>query len=239
MNIDNIFEFEENDNGYTLTYYILGDDESYTRVDIPAEYKGKPVTEIKDNVFMFLGHITEVNIPEGIEKIGEGAFAFCRMKTLILPKSLREIGSNAFAECDCLEKVEFLGDNVVFELGVFDRCSELRAEHILQSLACSLDITKPFVKEEDYEPGIEFDWGQALREDVFELALKYDSFAFFDKKDILRKIAEYDLCELLPFVENAEWSISEELVSGLLDISGENECVETTAWLLDYKNRKF
>ncbi|MDE7280511.1 MAG: leucine-rich repeat domain-containing protein, partial [Ruminiclostridium sp.] len=155
------------------------------------------------------------------------------------PKSLREIGSNAFAECDCLEKVEFLGDDVIFELGVFDRCSELRAENILQSLACSLDITKPFVKEEDYEPGVDFDWGQALREDVFELALKYDSFAFFDKEDILRKIAEYDLCELLPLAENAGWSISEKLVSELLNISAENECVETTAWLLDYKNRKF
>lgn len=239
--LDRIFEFEKTDNGYKLSYYLLADDESVNRVDIPSEYKGKPVTEIADNTFMFLGHITEVNIPEGIEKIGFGAFSFCRIKTITFPKTLREIGSNAFAECDKLERVNFQSDNVEFGYGVFDRCPELAAENIMQSLARSCDITKPFVNEEDYmenEPGVDFDWDNAMREDVLSLAIKNDSFALFDKEDVLREMVEYDMSQALSLAEAAGWSITKELSEELLEISADNGYAETTAWLLDHKNRK-
>lgn len=239
-NSSKAFTFEKTDNGYILKDYLLRNDGPVNHVEIPSKYKGHPIKEIGGGAFILLGHLTEITIPDEVERIGIGAFSFCGLKSVTLPKSLKEIGTEAFGECSELEQIIFQGDNVKFGYGSFEHCPKLAAENIMQSLTRSCDITKPFVPEESYseEPGVDFDWKSALREDVFELAIKYDSFALFNKARVLEEIVKRNLGSYLPLTENAEWSITDEDIERLLNISSDKGFVEITAWLLDYKNRK-
>ncbi len=229
--------FVRTDNGYMLRLANFTDN-----ADIPSKYRGLPVTEIGSNAFFLSNCLSVVNIPEGIEKIGVDAFAFCDLKSVILPYSLKKIEAGAFSSCRELEQVIFLGNNVVFDCDVFRKCPKLAAENVMQGLALSCDITKPFIENETYSGKKKmslFDWDSALRNDVFALALKYDSFALFDKGKVLKEITERNLSHLLPLTENAGWNITEECIGELLELSAQKGSVEITAWLLEYKNRNF
>ena len=54
------------------------------------------VTSIGNYAFDYLSQLKEINLPEGITRIGKGAFCDCGMANLELPDSLREIGKGAF-----------------------------------------------------------------------------------------------------------------------------------------------
>lgn len=209
---------------------------------IPAKYRGMPVTEIEGSAFFLSDHLSEVTVPEGIRKIGIGAFSFSSVRSVILPHSLKVLETEAFSNCNELEQVVFLGDKVLFGCDVFKGCPKLAAENVMQGLARSYDITKPFIDNEtcsDKKKKNEFDWDSALRDDVFDLALKYDSFAQIGKGKVLKAIVERGLIHLLYKIEKAEWVITDKLMGELLDLSAQKGFVEITVWLLDYKNRKF
>ena len=348
MDIGEMFQFEECDNGYVLKNFLLKDDASVTELEIPSKYKGKPVISIGFEAFMNANHLCSVKIqggiegigakafyscenlktvilpdsltaildnafdsctklddisfpnglkvigceafskcniksavlPSGLEELGLSAFFSCGLRSVILPKNIKTISSafsgcrdleriefpdslkeiehhafwgcgfrtltfpsglerikfKAFAYCEKLEKVDFQKGSPVMEFLVFEHCHKLSAENILQGLACSTDITKPFLPSVDH-----FDWDSALREDVFALAMKYDSFALFDKKKVLVEITERGRVQLLPLVENAGGDIADIMkkhFEEFLDISMKKGFAEITAWLLDYKNRK-
>ena len=216
----------------------------------------KTLKYIDEFAFFGMYSLTGTDIPDGVEEIGGWAFEFCRSLTeLTLPSTVKKIGTAAFASCpalrsmrlcgaqslgDCafrhcrsLERVEFQCDA---ELGtnVFTDCPNISAENAMQSLACSTDITRPF------KGGIiNFDWNTALRRDVFELAMKYDSFAEFDKAEVLKVIVISGRAEYLPIAESAGWTITSEQTDELLKISSYRGFFEMTAWLLDHKNRSF
>ncbi len=70
--------------------------------------------------------VTDIVIPEGIERIG--AYAFNNnsfLKSVVLPDTLTEIGEEAFYECENLESVSF-GDSLehIYE-GAFEACESL------------------------------------------------------------------------------------------------------------------
>lgn len=70
--------------------------------------------------------VTDIVIPEGIERIG--AYAFNNnsfLKSVVLPDTLTEIGKEAFYECENLESVSF-GDSLehIYE-GAFEACESL------------------------------------------------------------------------------------------------------------------
>ena len=68
----------------------------------------------------------KLSLPEGIESIGDNAFAGCtQIKTVELPSSVKVIGKNAFARCTNLEKIS-LQDGLI-EIGdwAFKNCSLL------------------------------------------------------------------------------------------------------------------
>lgn len=99
---------------------------------------------------MFFGCSTlkSAELGEGVEVIGSNAFRKCMsLESVTLPKSLRSIESCAFMESP-----------------------RLPAEIVMMGLAGSTDSTKPF------KHYVEFDWENALRPDVFNLALKYGSY---------------------------------------------------------------
>ena len=123
MNIDRLFEFEEQDAGYILKKYLLENDRSVTDVEIPSEYKGKPVIGIGDYAFFNAYFLNSVRISEGVEKIGHGAFDQCDdLKTVILPDSLTVIESVAFQGCTKLENISFPRELKVIGELAFDHC---------------------------------------------------------------------------------------------------------------------
>jgi len=75
----------------TITKYEGWD----TRIVIPAQIAGVPVTGIGDSVFKNMG-ITSVTLPAGIKNIGREAFASNKITTLTIPAGVT-INANAFS----------------------------------------------------------------------------------------------------------------------------------------------
>ncbi|GMH93928.1 hypothetical protein TL16_g12760 [Triparma laevis f. inornata] len=108
------------------------------------ESKREPVKQV-----IFLLNITQVgeyactwanlvvvDIPEGVESIGGGAFLGCRsLTTVSFPTTLTLIGEFTFNNCTSLENVDLLHTNLQ-ELGegAFHGCSELKSMTIPDSL---------------------------------------------------------------------------------------------------------
>lgn len=67
----------------------------------------EPITVIPDNFFSDNKNLTEVILNEGLENIGDSAFASCtRLKNIKLPSTVKTIGNNAFDGDILLTKVE-------------------------------------------------------------------------------------------------------------------------------------
>ena len=62
--------------------------------------------EIRDGVIVkYCGSDDRVTVPDGINEIGEEAFAYADVETVILPDGLRVIGESAFEGCDALKTI--------------------------------------------------------------------------------------------------------------------------------------
>lgn len=75
----------------------------------------------------FKDNILQLNIPEGITRIGNYAFANCKLKEIIIPKSVTEIGSYAFYRCE-FNTVKFKDgniENLIIEDFAFEQCYDL------------------------------------------------------------------------------------------------------------------
>ena len=101
--IDSKLEFTLSDD---QTYYILTGlgEETGDSIIVPSKYKGIPVKEIADNVFMNVTYLKTVKLYEGLEKIGASAFEGCTsLKYVTIPLSVTHMGRYAFANCPSLE----------------------------------------------------------------------------------------------------------------------------------------
>jgi len=90
------FRLIDNETAYEVEAYC-----SLTcgHVIIPATYNGKPVKKIANNGFAN-ANIASIELPEGIEVIGRGAFYCKRIKEVKFPQSLKSIEKHAFEMCD-------------------------------------------------------------------------------------------------------------------------------------------
>ncbi len=76
-------------------------------INVPAVLNGLPVRGLAAELFRNQKWITQVVLPEGLERIGNSAFRSCPALTAInLPQSVREMGYFTLAECPALETVE-------------------------------------------------------------------------------------------------------------------------------------
>ncbi|MDO4548103.1 MAG: leucine-rich repeat protein [Clostridia bacterium] len=85
---------------------ISGYTGSATAVSIPASIEGYSIAMIDDEAFL-KSDIVSVSIPEGVEIIGEKAFANSKkLKSVSLPESLKSLAMDAFKGCSKLPKVK-------------------------------------------------------------------------------------------------------------------------------------
>ena len=120
----------------TNSYYIVSD---YLSVEydivIPSVYQGLPVREIGEGAFRYAtidslripssvqkigkeaflgletdGKLEELNLPEGLIEIDDGAFQYCPgLTSIILPSTLTTLGSGVFHLCSAIKKVKVNG----------------------------------------------------------------------------------------------------------------------------------
>ena len=81
-------------------------DTSAVSIEIPDEIDGKPVFEIGEYAFSGCSALTQIVIPDCVEKIKQSAFNGCKNLTEIdLPDKLNTIGVTAFADCGFTEVI--------------------------------------------------------------------------------------------------------------------------------------
>lgn len=182
--------------------------------------------------------VFEVTIPARIDelpvsRISSDAFSECgRLRKVFVPDSVRVIDIHAFYRCGELREIH-LPRQVIINKGAFRDCPKLAPETVLAGFVGGADITAPIADERFLE------WEDLLRFDVFELAVKYDSFLEFGVERLFEEIVLRGLVSHFAMLENAGKFPTIEETNALINLSAENGKTEMTAYLLEYKNRKF
>ncbi len=87
-------------------YEVEGYNGSTKELIVPAWYKYKPVTVIREGAFSGLDEIEVLTLGSSLVTIGARAFSGCRgLRITNIPESTREIGEYAFGGCASLESV--------------------------------------------------------------------------------------------------------------------------------------
>ena len=83
------------------------------------------LTAIGDRAFSESSHLTSVQLPEGLERIGESAFDRTGLETIHFPVTLTSVGATAFQACENLTSIDFNGCTATIEGDAFSWCSSL------------------------------------------------------------------------------------------------------------------
>lgn len=111
------------------TYYIVsgvsGDKRALRQFDVPAEYESLPVKEIGEEAFYHCETLSDISLPDTIEKISARAFAYSGISSVGIPDSVTTIGFAAFAACESLTEVTVPSNVTVLESRAFAYCTKL------------------------------------------------------------------------------------------------------------------
>lgn len=103
------WDYTERDDG---TLEVICTDQSLTRAEVPAEIDGKAVTALGEECFYGCTELTEVVLPESLEKISSYAFQGCISLTEItIPETVGIIEDFGFEGCLALTAIEVDADN--------------------------------------------------------------------------------------------------------------------------------
>lgn len=127
---DNSLEFELSDDEKFYSVKGIGTYKGDV-VEIPDEYKGKPVTAIVSYAFSGCEDITQVIIPESITSIDSYAFENCTaLKEMVIPNSVEGMEGCIFIGCTSLEYVTLSENLKYINPCTFENCSSLKSIHI-------------------------------------------------------------------------------------------------------------
>lgn len=97
---------------------------------IPEQIDGLPVKEIAAYAFYEENRLTDIVLPEGLERIGEWAFSNANLTNLILPESLVLMQEHAFSHIYELKSVTFLGEISELPFAAFYYCVKLQEVYL-------------------------------------------------------------------------------------------------------------
>lgn len=81
-------------------------------------FEGEGLLSIGDYAFTTCASLLGINLPNGVQTIGDGAFMFTGLGTLVLPNTVTYLGKEAFMGCGSLKSItlsdslEMMGENV-------------------------------------------------------------------------------------------------------------------------------
>ena len=141
------FTYTTNNGEVTITKYKGSD----TKVEIPFEIDGDPVTGIGEKAFYNCSSLTSVTIPNSVTSIGNYAFNGCsNLTSIIIPDSVTSIGDYAFKECSSLTSIVIPEGITSIGKLAFSGCTELK-------------IAGPIGSGSDFE----FGWKTSIPENAF------------------------------------------------------------------------
>lgn len=118
------FSYAANPEGITITDFT---NSAASRVEIPQNIAGEPVTRIGKNAFYNRQRLIKVVIPKTITRIEDYAFFNCiGLMDVSLPVGLTDVGRNAFANCESLLEITLPSSMTGLESGSFSGCRRLR-----------------------------------------------------------------------------------------------------------------
>lgn len=258
--VDELYKFKETDGGYSVEKYLKINDPTIMALEIPEEYRGRPVVEvdgfhdsdyikhvvippsvreIDGMAFYNCAALEEIVLSEGLEDIDAYAFECTGIKSITLPKSLKMLREYAIEICPELERVELLGEPSI-ELNNFRWCPKLPTEFAVMGIVCSTDLTSAIYNDDIQHLLFEYQnrSPELYRAEIFEILARNDCFRRCDLVYLFWRIINAGKTELFPLAEKYGM-LSAALVDRLIDYSAENHKTETTAFLLEYKRRKF
>lgn len=119
-----------NYNNRTYTVTMIGDgDSTYSNGSCSFSSKLKSIllpnsiVTINNYCFSKCYSLTEINIPNSVTAIGDVAFRYCGLTSLVIPESIKKIGNGAFYGNSHLMEVFFLGsEKPKIRSNAFDYC---------------------------------------------------------------------------------------------------------------------
>ena len=132
---------KETDDG--IRYSVVDDEyvviEGYNVISlslkIPATIDGMKVKEIKTLALYGNQYINSLEIAEGVEAIGDEAFAYCKnLISVKLPSTIKTIPKSAFEGCASLSSVEISFGTERIETSAFEGCKILGSVKIPTSV---------------------------------------------------------------------------------------------------------
>jgi hypothetical protein len=111
----------DNENNYGINGVVVGGKVGSDQLVIDNTAK-----TIADKAFI-LGEFKSIILPEGLENIGQSAFAACmQITSVVIPSTIKRIGKNAFKDCFSLKDVIFNGKLPVGYEQAFDNLNIIK-----------------------------------------------------------------------------------------------------------------
>ena len=211
------------------------------------------LTEIGAGAFCNCTVLEEVKLPKGVTKLASGVFRGCaRLKTLVLPEYLTYIGVRTFCGCAALEEMVIPESVARIEPEAFQDCSGLVTLKILGRpsiggmifAGCRNLRTIQAPPEEKAELYRQCDAEELFckRHERYGGDVVRDLFSNLgkpvkNKKAILAALIQSGDAEALRILLDMKYVANTGIRDELLDLSATSGTPETTAVLLDYRER--
>ena len=164
------------------------------------------ITIIEKNAFnKFRG---EVSLPTSVEFIEEGAFYNSNISDVVLGENVREVGKEAFSECNGIETLTILSDNISYGKNSFSYCANLKKVNLnssVKSLGESMFFHCESLEEITGTQGIDkiatgAFWGcsSLLKADFISQTTDIGSYAFYDCKSLTEIKFNENITEIQP-----------------------------------------
>ncbi|MBQ7668649.1 MAG: leucine-rich repeat protein [Clostridia bacterium] len=125
--------YEKVNGSYLVRYYTLALFNDSV-VEIPDEYKGEKVIEIRGKTFYNMKKIKEIKLPRYLTSIRGSAFEGTNIENIVIPENVETIGGSAFRNCKNLSQISLPYGLKEIDGGAFAGCSSLSYIEIPESV---------------------------------------------------------------------------------------------------------